>query len=511
MPFQMPSLLDDQDSLLPSGLLSAFQAPTPNTPMAALQQLATQPAGAPSPVGGGGGPTPAPKPAPNVANVPLARTPEPMNPLKTGIVSGGLQLLQDSAGGGMGPAPSVGQMISRALAAGVPAFVASKQAKQTREIELQRQSQYQNMVKKLGDTGALTPEQVSLASGFSADQGMPYIQKLQEERNKITVVGKKAIRGDGQTVAEDTDPFKEVNGQLVGLDAGGNVAMGADGKPQILADLRTKPDVHMSDEQAGIARSLNLDPNAVAQWTPAQTSAFNKELFRQKSAVAPKTSIQLGQNAGEEAAMKGSVEGVVTRGNAIRDNLSAFNTASEAKKLLSQGIITGTGADFRTKFGNALVSAGLGDPSLKDTVARTQQFLGNTQELTTRLVKRLGSGNGITDKDVQFINGITGRDISQQPETLKYLLDLQQRAIRADATRHNDEVGSMQGISDAAKANLKVPVPDMGGDASGAPAAAAGSGTGTIGGKSVPLEQHNGQWYYISGNKAYPYTGGVRN
>lgn len=88
-----------------------------------------------------------------------------------------------------------------------------------------------------------------------------------------------------------------------------------------------------------------------------------------------------------------------------------------ASSLLSQGIISGTGAGARASMDNLFATLGF---SNGDTLARTQAFLTQTKQLAIGLGK--GAFTRITNWEAQLLQGITGGDNAMASSALKSIL-----------------------------------------------------------------------------------------
>lgn len=111
-----------------------------------------------------------------------------------------------------------------------------------------------------------------------------------------------------------------------------------------------------------------------------------------------------------------------------------IKTARNVKALLDKNPITGTGAEWRLSANKALATAGLIDGK---QVADTETLASNLASSTLDAIKTsgLGSGQGFTDKDRQFLERAKSGNIELNSETLRRLADLNERMGVATITR----------------------------------------------------------------------------
>ena len=128
-----------------------------------------------------------------------------------------------------------------------------------------------------------------------------------------------------------------------------------------------------------------------------------------------------------------------------QDAIPQIRRYQDMQANIDKGMITGTGATALTQFGQVLVSAGLADKNVTDKVQNTQTWLNNSAKATLDNVKAsgLGSGNGFTDKDRQFLQDAVSGSIEWNKGTLLRLYQVQEAAARAAINKHNDFVDTL--------------------------------------------------------------------
>ena len=116
--------------------------------------------------------------------------------------------------------------------------------------------------------------------------------------------------------------------------------------------------------------------------------------------------------------------------------LGQIEVANNVRDLLQQNPITGTGAPARLALEKGLASAGF---IAGDRASVTENLSANLAKATLSLVKTsgLGSGQGFTDKDREFLEKAAAGKIEMTDKNLRYLADLNDKAARANIARSN--------------------------------------------------------------------------
>ena len=116
--------------------------------------------------------------------------------------------------------------------------------------------------------------------------------------------------------------------------------------------------------------------------------------------------------------------------------LAQIETANNVRDLLEQNPITGFGANARLGLEKALAGAGF----VKGDRASITENLSATLAKTTLATIRssgLGSGQGFTDKDREFLEKAAAGTLEMSNENLRYLADLNDKAARANIAVSN--------------------------------------------------------------------------
>jgi hypothetical protein len=112
-------------------------------------------------------------------------------------------------------------------------------------------------------------------------------------------------------------------------------------------------------------------------------------------------------------------------------------SANRIIDLVKQGnLFTGPVADVKLNIARALNVAGA---SNDEKIANTESLIAATGQSTLDAIKSagLGTGQGFTDKDLKFLQGIAGGTITYTPQTLTELARLQHQAATRSAESWN--------------------------------------------------------------------------
>jgi len=114
--------------------------------------------------------------------------------------------------------------------------------------------------------------------------------------------------------------------------------------------------------------------------------------------------------------------------------------ANRVLSILSQGnVFTGSAADIKLNMARALNLAGAGND---EKIANTEMLVSGLARQTLGAVKSsgLGTGQGFTDKDLQFLQDAEGGRITLNAQTIQRLAELSHSAADKSATAWNKRV-----------------------------------------------------------------------
>jgi hypothetical protein len=211
-------------------------------------------------------------------------------------------------------------------------------------------------------------------------------------------------------------------GQLVGKRTGQVIAQGA---PKPVAEP-----AKIAEFNAAKAQGL-IDPNMSFQQY-------------QMMSRPPGTNI----NINTEKGYGGAFAGKIADQDAIRYDIatkapSVLESVDRSRKLLESGqVFTGALANQKlelAKFGQAIGATGA---STDELVSNTQQLMATRAQATLDSIKAsgLGSGQGFTDKDRQFLENARLGNITYSKKALEQQLEIEEKAARGSVDVWNQRV-----------------------------------------------------------------------
>lgn len=135
-----------------------------------------------------------------------------------------------------------------------------------------------------------------------------------------------------------------------------------------------------------------------------------------------------------------------------RDAASIISTIHQGRNLLDSGMITGVGAEYVTKFGQALQQAGF--TKGKDAISNTQAFTATMANSVAKQIKEFGAGTGLSDADRDYAVKMAGGDITLDEKSIRKILDMNETAARNIIKTHNK---SVKGIKSMIPLNIEEP------------------------------------------------------
>jgi hypothetical protein len=169
---------------------------------------------------------------------------------------------------------------------------------------------------------------------------------------------------------------------------------------------------------------------------PADVVAQKKDIAR---AGASNVTLSTERKYGEQFAGKIAevdINKLTTAENAPR----MAESANRIIDLVSRGnVFTGPIADIKLNIARALNVAGA---SNEEKIANTEMLIAGTGQSTLDAIKSagLGTGQGFTDKDLKFLQGVAGGTIGLTQKTLMELATLQHRVATSSAAAWNKRV-----------------------------------------------------------------------
>jgi hypothetical protein len=191
-----------------------------------------------------------------------------------------------------------------------------------------------------------------------------------------------------------------------------------------------------------------LPPTAVQEFEYAKKNGYGGTFADFKTLHAPRTTVNVPVNVSTEKKY-----GEAFAGKMADTDIAKMNTAERAPELaanadrvldiLKQGnVFTGSAADIKLNVARALNVVGA---SNDDKIANTEGLISGLAKNTLGAVKSsgLGTGQGFTDKDLQFLQDAEGGRITLNAQTLQRLAGLSRKAAESSAAAWNSRVKQM--------------------------------------------------------------------
>ena len=259
---------------------------------------------------------------------------------------------------------------------------------------------------------AVAPAEVNnLPAAFTPPQVKTQLDSLLARRDANLALG--TPRGD-----KTAETLQKQITDLTKLYPLGTVLMSGTG-----AIVGTAPQVPQQPRQPNLATDL-LIPGPNGTMIPNQALIKVKEGLRPTGTTVnvipgPKVESKYGEKFGALAA-----EADDKLLGAARSAPKMAENANETLRLLELPTITGSGADIRLALAKAYSL--LGDTD-QQSIVNTENLIKSTGAATLASIKDagLGTGQGFTDKDLKFLQGVTGGTIALSKETLKNFARIQ--------------------------------------------------------------------------------------
>jgi len=366
-----------------------------------------------SPAGGNPGAPPAggaPQAPPPDRPAPPTRRPL-ITPTQAALFAAGQELSTNDA-------PTLAHAVSRALAAGVPAFLTSKQAERDQADSDALDAAWRAQVDALQAAGTIEPGMASVARGLTAPEGRRYISEVLAERDK-----------KGAATRNPThDIIDERTGQIL-----------TPGTPEAPPPppLTATSDIKNFLAQYAPAAALGMTSENFTSWPDSGKTAYHAFLkdFGPKGVNVSQTTVL----PSSVDAFTGSSAGAAgTRFDATADKIRSSDDALAAlarqRTLLDEPTFVGGLANAKTTASSWAKAFGLDIAA--DARINTQELRQLTNNTLVTRVKELGVNP--SNADLAALREAIG-SITDDPKTLARVFDTHERIIRQGQNRYNED------------------------------------------------------------------------
>ena len=151
-----------------------------------------------------------------------------------------------------------------------------------------------------------------------------------------------------------------------------------------------------------------------------------------------------------------------------RDAVDVLEINRQSQSLVDEGIITGFGSEFLLGMGRLGKQLGVVPQSVSDSVIATETFMAvrGRQVLNILSTGAVGSGTGISDKDIEFLNKIAASSIALDEASIMRLLRLEETAARNAISASNNQLELLkdftgEGENTSLIDSLFIPLPEV--------------------------------------------------
>jgi len=293
-------------------------------------------------------------------------------------------------------------------------------------------------MKKDKDDLAFKEKTLQLAKDELDAEANERAEKFKEEAQKVRI---KTLQEQHKTGYEARDE-NLVRSSGMSLRDLGQPTMSEEVQSPMLLDqgnpsLRwlTKPEV---EKEPGMTEA-DLTKRALGGDKTAQGVLEAMALRKKETATAGKTDVSVTNKIGDSSMTelgKQMAKDLVSERKDVEGAVSGLQNLQQAKKILDDGVITGTGAEFLTNMGNFL-SSRLGIKFDNDPIANTQAYAATMGTQVGQIIKQFGSGTGLSDADREYAEKIVGGNIAISEGAIRKLMAINEKAFKNVVTRYN--------------------------------------------------------------------------
>lgn len=422
----MMGLLADQQSLAPNlGLLGRIGNPEQDPIKAALAQMAgnrpqmapgapapiSGPFAPPQPLSGQGGPVPQggqpPQGPPPPPPAPPTRRPL-VTPTQMALLSAGQELSREDA-------PTLAHAVSRALAAGVPAFLTSKQAERDREDAAALEADWQQTIHNL--PGTITAAQRALLRTAGRTAGSKMLESILAEQQKQEAP---------YTLGKDDTRF-----------GAGNTPV-AEGvrSPEPAPPATATADIKNFLGTFAPAAGLGMTPENYVEWPEAAKQAFAKfQEANQPKGTSVSVTVPMGAQRFAETTAGNAADILTADYNKVRAGETALVSLERIESLMQQPNFLGAYADQKTglsKAANSLLGLNVG----LDKAQATESIRAHVENVVIPRLEEMGTRP--SDEDLKALRRTIG-ETTYNPATLAEIVRLQRNIITKRASDYNQD------------------------------------------------------------------------
>jgi hypothetical protein len=202
--------------------------------------------------------------------------------------------------------------------------------------------------------------------------------------------------------------------------------------------------------------------SAVGMQIPKPPDVYAQDIGARLASRAPGATVNVGpqEKKFEEKIGEGKAKIIENGYTAAQDAVAITDTINTGRQLLSQGMVTGAGAEYLVNFGQALKQVGVDISS--DATANSQAYAAAMANNVGRIIKLFGAGTGLSNADREYAEKMAGGKITLDERALRRILDINEKLARDTITRHNanvDKFGAGDELKIQPPADRSLPAP----------------------------------------------------
>lgn len=361
--------------------------------------------------------------------------------------------------------------------------------------ETMRQNQWEDVFKVIGNNNLTPPQQMDMLKALSKTN--PYAHQAASSINEKLIGDYKLVQNDiGMTPEQIMNGLK--SGNLTWHDLGAQIQVAKSNKEAetkalaesnakekklqgIITRFRQDPNslndteldtvdqffkgqderklkiqelqTRMKGNEIDLAAKQNLPqvspsvhlPNGQVQQMSFDPTTGQRQTFTGTPAPTSVTNVNMKQEgAFEDQIGKLQAKSIADTQVSAKDAASMIRTIHQGKQLLDSGVITGVGAEYRLKFGQAIRQLGFNYG--KTDIENTQAFVANMAGNVAKQIKEFGAGTGLSDADREYATKMAGGDITLDRKSIEKILDINEKAARNVIKLHNKSVSGIKSI-----------------------------------------------------------------
>lgn len=284
------------------------------------------------------------------------------------------------------------------------------------------------------DSLGLTETSTLLADGGSLDKAAEDIRKAQETK----IVSEQGRKGK-LAIARNRNVG---NNMLKAIGKGDYDSLSNEEFMKVLKG--EKAELKVYTDSTGVSKPFRVNESGKVYDAKNEKWAMPSELGLTQAAQVTKTISDADKLAGK--LRDKAADNFFVANEKARNAEKVLQINANSRSLMEEGIITGAGANFLAGMASIGVQLGFVPKGVEDTLVATQTFMAERGKQVLALLGSgdVGSGTGISDKDVAFMKEVAGQQITLNKETLSRIMRIEEQAARNAIAKNNTYLETMK-------------------------------------------------------------------